>query len=347
MSSAVLDRMIGTYMRTQQPVYSFGWQGGEPTLMGRSFFRTVTELQERYGRPGSTVANGLQTNATLITDELAAHLKQYNFLLGVSLDGPAEIHDTYRVHTSGRGSHADVLRGIETLRRHGVEFNVLTLVNNENVVRPRETYRYLKDLGIMYHQYIPCVEFDENGNLLPFAITGEQWGDFLNGVFDEWTAGDTETVSIRHFDSVLTMLVDGYANACYLARNCRQYFVVEFNGDVYPCDFFVQREKRLGNIMSDDWDILWAASKYRDFGHMKHKWNDDCARCPYLKLCSGDCLKHRFAHDENPSNLSALCEGWKKFYAHTLPEFEALAKKIPELRQNELRRRTAAEAQNG
>ena len=160
MSREGLDRLVSSYMATEQPQYVFGWQGGEPTLLGVGFFREVTALQQRYGRPGAVVSNGLQTNATLIDDALAAHLREYNFLVGVSLDGPAEVHDFYRRDAAGGGSHAAVRAGVARLRQHQVEYNALTLVTPANVGRAAEIFNYLADEGFFYQQYIPCVEFD-------------------------------------------------------------------------------------------------------------------------------------------------------------------------------------------
>lgn len=335
MGSAVLEQMISSYMATSQPTYTFGWQGGEPTLMGRRFFERVTELQEKYGRRGSVVANGLQTNGTLLSDDLARHLARTSFLVGISIDGPAEIHDTYRLRVGQhRGSHADVLRGLETLKRHGVEYNVLTLVSAANVHEPRKVYRYLRDeLGLRYHQYIPCVEFQEDGSPAPYSISAEDWGSFMNGVFDEWISGDTRTVSVRHFDNVISSLLGQAPGSCVLGTDCRQYFVVEHNGDVYPCDFFVDRDKLLGNIMNDRWENLWHSSAYRQFGRMKRQWNSECASCPFLKVCAGDCTKLRTTgKPETPGSdelpVSALCGGWRAFYGHTLDRFGEIAREV-------------------
>ena len=330
MSPAVLDRMIGTYMTTDQPQYAIGWQGGEPTLMGLDFFKEVTRLQQHYGKRGATVSNGLQTNTTLIDDEWAKHLARYNFLVGVSIDGPAEIHDRYRVFIDGRGAHADVMKGLDALKRNRVEYNVLTLVSRSNVARPRETYHYLRDeLGVLFHQYIECVEFDADGALMPFSITGREWGDFLCGIYDEWIrCGDTHRVSIRLFDSILTRMVDGYANVCAMGRDCRQYLVVEHNGDIYPCDFFVRPELKLGNIMQDTWEDLLASPVYEAFGARKRHWNEKCETCEYLKFCAGCCPKNRPGGGRDPSRLSALCEGWIQFYSHALPGLEGLADQI-------------------
>jgi len=328
MSDAVLDRMIASYMATDQPVYAFGWQGGEPTLMGVDFFKRVTELQQKHGRSGTSVSNGLQTNCTMITDDLAQHLARYNFLVGVSLDGPAEVHDHWRTCVNGRGSHADVMDGIEVLKRNNVEFNILTLVNSENVRKPREIYRYLRDHGFLFHQYIECVEFDENGRTMPFAISGEEWGDFLCGIYDEWIQSDTRKVSIRLFDSILAMMVDGVANVCKMGKDCRQYFLVEYNGDIYPCDFFVEPDLRLGNLADGSWEDFLAADVYRAFGEHKAAWNRACDACEYLRYCAGDCQKNRFYRVPDPAQLSALCTGWKRFYKHSIEGFKELAGQV-------------------
>lgn len=333
MSREVLEEMIAGYMGTDQPIYSFGWQGGEPGLMGVDFFRDVVELQEKYAKPGVQIANGFQTNGTLIDDEFAAHLAKYNFLVGVSLDGPEDIHNQYRKSINGKGSHEDVLKGIECLTRNGVEFNILVLVNKANVKRGKEVYNYLKDMGILFHQYIPCVEFGKNGELMPYAITGEEWGNFLSDIFDEWVKEDIYRVSIRHFDSILNFLVGGTYTSCYLAGNCCQYFVVEYNGDIYPCDFFVDPALQLGNIMNDPWEKMILSNKYIEFGKEKTQWNLECSQCNFLHLCSGDCLKHRLYGGGSPDRLSWLCSGWKRFYTHSLSRFETMALSVQKERE--------------
>lgn len=356
MTSDVLERMIAQYMKTPQPVYSFGWQGGEPTLMGRRFFEKIIELQERYAPRGAQVTNGLQTNGTLLTDTLAGILARNHYLVGISVDGPPEVHDQYRTTVSGRGTQREVLRGLETLRRNGVEHNVLTVVSQANVRSPRRIYRYLKELGVDYHQYIPCVEFNEDGSLRDYSITGAEWGAFLNAIYDEWIAEDVGKVSIRQFDSVLSVMLDGVPTMCTMAKNCRQYFVVEHNGDVYPCDFFVRPERRLGNVAADSFVDLWKSPEYRAFGLAKKHWNPECEQCPFLRYCAGDCPKHRVpggtagaggingadggarrsvpggtagassgTGTEDPRQLSVLCEGWKAFYGHTLEGFRDVA----------------------
>ncbi len=328
MSDEVLTRLVSSYMATEQPQYGFGWQGGEPTLMGLEFFQRVTALQQQYGKPGSLVANGLQTNGTLLNDAFAAHLAAYHFLVGVSLDGPAEFHDAYRVTVDSRPSCALVQKGIDALRRQRVDFNILTLVNSLNGRHPERVYRHLVDQGHLFHQYIPCVAFDAKGAPLPFSVEPRQWGDFLCGLFDAWFPTDTRKVSIRLFDSILARLVDGIANVCNMGRDCRQYFLVEHNGDVYPCDFFAEPELKLGNIMESEWAELYESPRFRAFGACKAQWNAACDACPWLDLCAGDCLKHRYAGSPDPRQLSYLCAGWKQFYAHTMRRFQQLAMEI-------------------
>lgn len=340
MSPQVLEAMIGAYMNTSQPVYAFGWQGGEPTLMGREFFERAVELQKRHARPGSTVSNGLQTNGILINDRFARFLAQNKFLIGISIDGPETVHDRYRKTEANGGTWRRVIAGMQRLQDAGVEFNVLVLVSQANVERAAEVYHHLCDLGIRHHQYIPCVEHDPQGQPAPFSITGEQWGRFMIELFDQWRERDTHRVSIRHFDSVLEFLLTGRHNVCAMGGSCNRYLVVEHNGDIYPCDFFVEPALRLGNITTDALDAVWRSGRFRAFGAAKARWPEKCATCRYLPLCSGDCLKHRplraatgvgtashsTAQDDPPP--SALCAGWLAFYDHALPTFRALAAEI-------------------
>ncbi|MBC7289215.1 MAG: SPASM domain-containing protein, partial [Armatimonadetes bacterium] len=208
------------------------------------------------------------------------------------------------------------------------EYNALVLVNAANVGRSAQVYKYLCRLGIRYHQYIPCVEFDEHGNLAPYAVTGVQWGEFMLGIFEQWYPHDVRRISVRLFDSILSVLLGRGATVCYMGRDCRQYFVVEYNGDVYPCDFFVEPHLLLGNIMTHSWDELQASGLYREFGRMKARWNRRCNSCQYLDFCHGDCLKMRLYAGNDPRTLSWLCEGWRVFYRRTLPVFRRLAAEI-------------------
>jgi len=321
-SDLVLEQVIKKYLATKQPVYTFGWQGGEPTLMGARFFRKITELQKKHARRGSKIVNALQTNATLINDTLAEHWAHYRFLVGCSLDGPSELHNRYRKYASGINSHAAVLAGIEVLRRHRVEFNILVLVSKANVHKATDVYRYLVEQGFYYHQYIPCVEFDGNGNPLPFSISGDEWGQFLCELFDSWYPRDIHRISIRHFDAILSKMIDNSTTVCSLSSNCCQYFVIEYNGDIYPCDFFVEKNLRIGNITDIDWETALSSSIYKKFGSQKSEMHSDCRSCNFLTLCQGDCQKYR------EYNISHLCRGWKEFFQHSFHSFDSLTQSI-------------------
>lgn len=328
MSDSVLERVIKTYMQTPQPVYSFCWQGGEPTLMGTDFFYKVVEFQKKYGAAGARVSNSVQTNATLITDKMAALFAAYNFLVGCSLDGPEKIHDQYRRTLKGNGSHKEVIKGIQILNRNHVQFNILTLVSKSNVDHAHKIYHYLKSMGFYFHQYIPCIEFDRNKEKLPFSITGEEWGRFLCGIFDTWYPKDTSLVSVRNFDSILSKKVEGINDICVMGDNCCQYFVVEQNGDIYPCDFFVEKPLKLGNIMETSWQKMLDSPSYRKFGEQKKQWNEKCTHCDHLELCAGDCLKNRMYAGKSSQNISWLCPGLKTFFTHTEKGFGKLSEKI-------------------
>ena len=315
-------------MAVDMPSHSIGWQGGEPTLAGLDFFKKVVRYQKKFGRSGQSVSNGLQTNGTLLNDEWCKFLADYNFLVGISIDGPPEIHDTNRLYASGKGSHSRVLKGLDALKRNHVEHNVLCLVSASNQDKPLEVYNYLKDLGVFFHQYIECLEFLENGDIAPYSVFPLKWGEFLCSVFDEWYKYDTGKVSVRLFDSILVKMLDNYANVCAMSDNCCQYFVVEHNGDIYPCDFYVLPDLKLGNISSDDWEQFENFAAYADFGSRKSRLNEKCITCKWLNFCAGCCPKNRSYAGAHPENLSALCEGWKIFYEHSFDRFRLLADRI-------------------
>jgi len=329
MTVETLEILIKSYMDTDQnKQYAFGWQGGEPTLMSLDFFKKVVELQLKYAPPGSSISNGIQTNATMITEELAKFFGEYKFLLGVSLDGPDYLHDYYRKTIGQKQTHALVIRGIERLKQYGVEFNILTLINDQTVKKAKEIYHYHRDNGFFFHQYIPCVEFDENGDPRPFSINGEEWGMFLSDLFDEWIKEDVKKVSIRLFDSIIEFLVHGRYNICYMGESCAQYFVVEYDGSIYPCDFFVRKDLLLGNLKTDSWEDLFKSKEYQDFGGQKANWNKECELCPYLSLCHGDCQKFRFGAPINSKEMSTLCKGWKMFYTRNLASLIGIAEEF-------------------
>jgi len=327
MDDKTLERLMEAYLGTSQPVYSMTWQGGEPALMGADFYARAIALQKQFARPGSRMMNALQTNATCLSDEMAALMGKYRFLAGCSLDGPADIHDVFRTSGSKKPTHSRVMAGINTLAENGVPVNVLCMVTSANVDDPVRVYTYFKEKGFDFIQFIPCVEHDDSGNPLPWSITGEQWGTFLAAVFDQWHAGDTRHISVRNFESLLAKLVMGQAAECRMAGRCDQYLVVEYNGDIYACDFFVTKESRLGNIHETSFEAIRKSDGYRRFAREKSHHDPRCGGCDYFHLCMGDCQKFRGKAQEH-QEMSLLCPGWHHFYKTTLERFNALASAI-------------------
>jgi uncharacterized protein len=328
MSRETLELLVRSYLQTPQRQYQFNWQGGEPTLMGLDFFREAVELQRRYAPRGSTVSNTLQTNGVLIDGEWARFLAEESFLTGVSLDGPGDIHDAYRLDAAGRGSFARVMAGIEHLRREGAEFNILTMVTSRSAGEAARIWDFFREEGFLFQQYIPCVEFDGQGRPLPYTVGPEQWGRFLLDIFRQWYPQYTRRVSIRNFDNIVNFLAAGQYSSCTIRGACDQYLVVEHDGSVYPCDFFVEPQYRLGTIAENGWRSVLNSPVYRAFGAQKSRWNEACTRCEYLYYCSGDCLKMRFRESRDPRQLSYLCSGHRLFFGETLPAFRELAQTV-------------------
>jgi uncharacterized protein len=330
MSDEVLELLIRSYLQTPQPHYVFNWQGGEPTLMGLDFFRRAVELQRKYAPAGASVTNTLQTNGTLIDGEWARFLAEHSFLTGVSLDGPAEIHDAYRRDSSGQGSFSRVMGGIEQLRSSGAEFNILTMVTSRSAAEAGGIWAFFRKERFRYQQYIPCVEFDSRDQPLPYTVSGEEWGRFLLDIFKAWYPRDVRRVSVRNFDTIINFLAAGEYHSCTMRGTCDAYFVVEHDGGVYPCDFFVEPRYRLGTVQESSWAELQSSPLYRGFGAQKSRWNAACGSCEYLDYCSGDCLKMRLRSERDPQRISWLCRGHHLFLRETLPRFTELARQARE-----------------
>ena len=328
MGDNVLETVVSRYLSTKQNCHVFGWQGGEPTLMGVDFFRKVINLQIMHSSRGTNIMNALQTNATLVDDNFATLFSNYNFLVGVSIDGPEKMHNRNRRNMSGEGSHASVIRGIKCMQNRNVSLNALVMVTKTNAKAADLIIKYLCDLGISYHQFIPCVNYDVKDRPYPNSITADEWGDFLCTLFEVWMKKYRKHVSIRLFDAIIENMLHKKNSICHMQANCGQYFVVEHNGDVYPCDFFVKERYRLANIIDDDFDYILTNKKYLTFSTLKSKFNAQCNRCKYINFCMGDCMRHRLMIGNNSDKLSVLCKGWKKFFSYALPKLKQMSKQI-------------------
>lgn len=288
--------MLDKYAALPFAEKSVALQGGEPLLAAGS---GILELMSEY-----PIEKSVQTNATLLTGELADMFAQGRWLVGASLDGPREMN---RLRDN---SFDDAVRGIRLLEEYGADYNLLTVVSRANVAHPAEVYRFLRDnFKTRYHQYIECTGPRDE-------ITGEMWGEFLVGLFDEWVKADSRTISIRLFDSIVSQILLGFPTQCSFGTSCRQYLVIEHDGSVYPCDFHVRDDLRLGNIATDSFEDLLASPIYRRFAAAKTaNLPTGCRECRHLKFCNGDC----------PRNRRMLCAGWRRFFDHALPTLRQLA----------------------
>lgn len=340
MSDKVLQAYISKYITSQPaPVVEFVWQGGEPTLLGIDFFKKVIEYQRPYA-DSRTIVNSLQTNGTLLTDKWCEFLKDHNFLVGISIDGPEDIHNQYRKYANGRKSFDTVKRGLRLLQKHGVDYNVMACVARETADRPLDVYRFFKDENVNFIQFFPIVERmpdacaeqkgmrlampssldkeEENTQVTPWSVEPEAYGDFLIAVFDEWVRNDVGTTTVMNFEWALNSWIGNSSPVCIFAKQCGRSIVMEHNGDMYACDHCVYPQYKLGNILLDDPMEAVERSLSTGFGVNKEaqlpRW---CKECEVLKACYGGCPKHRFAktpYDE--PGLHYLCQGYKKYFKY-------------------------------
>jgi uncharacterized protein len=330
MSEETLDAYIRSLIDMHRtPEVTVAWQGGEPTLMGLDFFRKAMELEERYRKPGMSFLNTIQTNGTQLTDEWGTFLKENDFLVGISIDGPRELHDAYRVDKGGKGSFDHVMRGLRILQKHGVEYNILTTVNRVNGDYPLEVYRFLRDdAGTKWMQFIPVVErVDEQGN--PAYLTGtrasdrsvraEQFGSFLTTIFDEWVRNDVGRVFVQTFEAAASNWAGlGQSGMCVFNETCGLGVALEHNGDVYSCDHFVEPDYLLGNVNVFSFEDLVSGQQQYEFGQAKRDTLPQyCLDCDVRFACHGECPKNRFiTTPSGEPGLNYLCAGFKEFFHH-------------------------------
>ncbi|HXS75580.1 MAG TPA: anaerobic sulfatase-maturation protein [Terracidiphilus sp.] len=344
MSGEVLERYIRDYIASQpQDEVHFAWQGGEPTLLGLDFFRTVVELQKRYAN-GKQIHNALQTNGVLIDDEWGEFLAENGFLVGVSIDGPRELHDCYRVDKGQAPTFERVMRGIETLTRHEVDFNTLTVVHRKNSEYPLEVYRFLKQIGSGFIQFIPIVErkaadadgnglvlikpsFERGAAVTDWSVEPEAYGRFLSQIFDEWVKKDVGRTFVQLFDVALESWMGMDASLCVFRKTCGSALAMEHTGDLYSCDHFVYPENKLGNIMEAGLESLVDSPEQKAFGEAKlNSLPRMCRSCEVRFACNGECPKHRFlTTPDGEPGLNYLCAGYKHFFKHINPYMEFMA----------------------
>lgn len=347
LSDELLERFIREYIESQTtPEVLFTWHGGEPLVRPLAFYEKVVRLQQRYAR-GRRIANSLQTNGTLINDDWARFFHDQGWLIGVSLDGPEAYHDAFRRTRGGGPSFRNVIRGIDILNRHAVEWNALAVANRLNGDHPLSFYRFFKNIGCRYIQVTPVVErlahhddgrqlasLVDEGQLAPFSIRPKQWGNFLCTIFDEWVRHDVSMFFINIFDATLANWVGVAPGLCTMAKHCGHAGVMEHNGDVYSCDHFVFPEYKLGNIHEQSLVEMMYSERQRRFGRAKaDSLPTQCRECQWLNACHGECPRNRFIRTANGEpGLNYLCEGYRQYFSHVAPYMDVMKRLLGEKR---------------
>ncbi|HSK47696.1 MAG TPA: anaerobic sulfatase maturase [Coriobacteriia bacterium] len=340
MTDEVAEAFVRQTIEAQQvPFVTLAWQGGEPTLMGLDFFRRALAVERESLPDGWQVERTLQTNGTLLDDEWATFLAENNILVGLSIDGPRELHDAYRHDGAGRSVFDRVEAAARLLQKHGAEFNVLCTINAANAGRPLDVYRYFRDeLGARYLQFIPIVEVDRRpsdevaGTVTDRSVPSLAYGEFLSAIFDEWVRNDVGEMFVQFFDGVLAAYLRGYSSLCVLRPTCGEGVALEHNGDVYSCDHFVDPPYLLGNVLETSVGELVRSEQQRAFGLAKAETLPGyCRQCDYLFACNGECPKNRILiTPDGEAGLNWLCAGLKHFFAHTDRHMRMLASLISE-----------------
>lgn len=339
MNRKTLELYIQQYIDAQSSLdIQFAWQGGEPTLMGVDFFQQAMELCLHYSR-GRSVTHSFQTNGILLNDQWCELFKKYNVLVGISIDGPEDLHDVYRVTRSNKATHTKVMKGIGYLKKHKIEFNTLTVVHDLNSQHPERVYQFLKQIGSTFLQFIPLVERNNSVTemasktltlahpgetqavITPWSVPSRHYGEFLNRIFDIWVKEDIGRIFVNMFDSTLATWCGYPSGSCVTAPTCGHAFALESNGDMYQCDHFVYPEYKLGNIHKVSIKDMNNSAAAKRFGQDKSEaLSVDCQQCDYKFACHGGCPKHRFSVSPLGSpHHNYLCSGYKHFFQHTEP----------------------------
>src|ERR1019366_6320534 len=347
MSDDVLENYVRQYIASQSgPEVSFAWQGGEPTLLGVGYFRKVVELQARYAN-GKTIGNSIQTNGTLLDDEWCKFFRENRFLVGSSIDGPRDLHEKYRVDKLQRSTFDKVMAGVELLKRHAVEFNTLTVVHHESARRPLDVYRFLKEIGSTYIQFIPLVErstgaglagppllspsADESAiaaSVTPWSVDANDYGNFLVEIFQEWVRHDVGWIFVQVFETALSNWMGLGSTLCIFAETCGRALALEHNGDVYSCDHYVYPSYKLGNLLDQEISVLADLPSQQSFGNAKRdSLPDYCRQCEVRFACNGECPRNRFlVTPDGQPGLNYLCAGYLHFFRTIDPTMKELAR---------------------
>ena len=326
MSDALLEELTIQYLRTMPQSCAFNWQGGEPLIAGLDFFRTAVKLQKKHALPGQLISNNIQTNGTLLTEEWCSFFKENNFLVGISIDGPATYHDKFRRDAGGKATFATAWSGLELLRKNNIEFNVLVTLNSANTSKGAEVYRFLVNRGVKYIQFIPIIERNPDGTIADFSCPPDDLEKCLVDIYSSWKEHDIGKVSVGYIDDLLHYLFYNRSPICCNSQKCANAYVVEWNGDLFACDHFVFKEWLIGNITTDPLERLLKSPVLEKFARLKTDLPEECRTCEYLQYCNGGCPKHHVPIGTDPARVNYFCKAYKTFYAATLTELKHLAK---------------------
>jgi len=324
MPDDILEAYIAQHIdASPETVIRFSWHGGEPTVLGLDYFRRIVELQRKHKSPNQRIANGIQTNGTLLDEEWCLFLAKMSFAVGLSLDGPPEMHDQHRVTKDGKPTHEQTMRGYKLLQEHGVYTEVLCVVNAHNVRFPLQVYRFFKQINAQYITFLPMVEPqpDAKGGVCHISVPAEAWGTFLCTIFDEWRDRDIGKVKVQIFEEATRTAFNQEHSLCIFRPTCGDIPVIEHNGDFYSCDHYVDVQHRLGNIEDTPLVELLESPAQREFGRAKLETLPRyCLECEVRAMCNGGCPKNRFINTQDGEpGLNYLCEGYRRFFNHCRP----------------------------
>jgi uncharacterized protein len=330
MADDILERYISQHIDAHSgKSINFSWHGGEPTLLGIEYFQRIIKLQKKYCAPNKSITNGIQTNGTLLDDDWGRFLADNRFAVGLSVDGPQEIHDAYRCTRHGGGTHDSVMRGYEVLARHGVPVDFLCVVNDYNVMYPLQLYRFFTSIGANYLSFLPLVELQHlaGSQVSERSVHPEAFGAFLCTVFDEWVAGGIGAITIQIFEEAARTAFGQNHSLCLFRQTCGDIPVLEYNGEIFACDHYVDSSHRVGNIRHTPLAELLVSDALLTFGEAKKNMlSGKCRSCDVLAMCNGECPKNRFvevAGQEERENY--LCAGYQLFFRHCKPFVEAVS----------------------
>lgn len=309
----------------------FGFQGGEPTLAGMNFFRSLIELEDKYNIHGAKIEHTMQTNGLILDEAWAAFLAEHDFLVGISIDASKQVHDAMRIDAAGKGTHSRCMRAARLLEKSGGRYNILSVVTRQLAAHPDKAYRFYKQSGFRFLQFIPCLDgLEEDHGAHGHSLTAVQYGKFLCRIFDLWYADfvSGDYYSIRIFDNYIRIIAGQPPENCAMAGRCNAYLLVEADGSVFPCDFYAVDEHRLGNILTDEIPDLLTGTAARGFMEASHCIHPDCENCSYFAICRGGCRRDREPVVDGMPAKNIYCEAYKLLFAHALPRMTQIARQL-------------------